>query len=99
MGQRAALATQSKRRKGRREGWVENVSISSLIFLVSFNKAVTFEEISVELFKLEVCQYGDSPQPTGLAALFNFSPMRRPRGSNQHNWMSCFLIRTRVAFN
>lgn len=55
MGQRAALATQSKRRKGRREGWVENVSISSLIFLVSFNKAVTFEEISVELFKLEVC--------------------------------------------
>lgn len=99
MGQRAVLATQSKRRKGKKAGRVENVSISSLIFLVSSNKAVTFEEISVELFKLEVCQCGDSPQPTGLAALFTFSPMRRPRGSNQHNRLSCFLIRTRVAFN
>lgn len=39
-----------------------------LIFLVSSNKAVTFEEISVELFKPEVCRCSDSPQPTGLAA-------------------------------
>lgn len=38
-----------------------------LIFLVSSNKAVTFEEISVELFKPEVCWCGDSPQPMGLA--------------------------------
>lgn len=37
-----------------------------LIFLVSSNKAVTFEEISVELFKPEVCWCGDSPQPMGL---------------------------------
>ncbi len=39
-----------------------------LIFLVSSNKAVTFEEISVELFKPEVWRCGDSPQPAGLAA-------------------------------